>query len=250
MKAIILAAGRGSRLNNITDEKPKCLVNILGKPILEWQIEALNRSDVEDITVICGYRKDQISGNFITLENPRWNRTNMVSTLACASGVLRNDTCIVSYADIICRSSHIVALKNSPGDIAITYDTKWKNLWQLRFEDPMDDAETFLSKNGRLKEIGGTPSSLDDVHGQYMGLLKITPQGWLLIENYLNEIGPESTDQLDMTSLLSALLDRKVTITTVPVDGGWVEVDNPEDLDAYVKQLSAAQNWTHDWRNL
>ena len=81
MKAIILAAGRGSRLNNITDEKPKCLVNILGKPILEWQIEALNRSDVEDITVICGYRKDQISGNFITLENPRWNRTNMVSTL-------------------------------------------------------------------------------------------------------------------------------------------------------------------------
>ncbi len=77
MKAIILAAGRGSRLLSLTDDRPKCLVELYGKPLLDWQIKALRDAGIQDITVVRGYLKDKITGEFETLENPRWFKTNI-----------------------------------------------------------------------------------------------------------------------------------------------------------------------------
>ena len=81
-----------------------------------------------------------------------------------------------------------------------------------------------------------------------MGLLKMTPSGWSKIEDYLNELDVVQVAKLDMTSLLSNLLDRKLKIATIPVRAGWVEIDSPEDIAVYERAISNGALCAHDWR--
>ena len=72
MKVIILAAGRGSRLNELTERRPKCMVEIFGKPILHWQLEAIATAGLKDAVIVCGYEKNMIEADCQKIENPRW----------------------------------------------------------------------------------------------------------------------------------------------------------------------------------
>ncbi len=247
MKAIILAAGRGSRLNDLTDDKPKCMVEVCGASLLDWQTKALKSAGVSDVKIIRGYRKEMITGPFEFLENPRWMETQMVATLACADEALAKETHLISYSDIICHPDHMKTLMTNPGDIAITYDTEWERLWRARLENPEEDAETFEQEGGFLKEIGGKANSIAEISGQYMGLVKITPAGWFEISKYLNEIGKEKADRLDMTGLLSGLLKKGVAVSVSAVSGKWVEVDTQDDIAVYEKNITEP-GWLHDWR--
>ena len=60
MKAIILAAGRGSRMCQLTEEQPKCLTKLAGKSLLEWQQEALKATGIQEIVVVGGYRYEDL----------------------------------------------------------------------------------------------------------------------------------------------------------------------------------------------
>ena len=81
---IILAAGRGSRMKELTAEKPKCLLELAGKPLLHWQLAAMRRAGIEKSLVVRGYAGHCLQGDFETVENPRWENTNMLSSLLCA----------------------------------------------------------------------------------------------------------------------------------------------------------------------
>jgi choline kinase len=251
MKAIILAAGRGSRMGERTRDLPKCMATLAGRTLLEWQVSALRAGGIDDITVVRGYRAETIQGDFSSLDNPRWAETNMVRTLECAKDLLRSGPCLMSYSDIAYHPDHVRALSACPGDIAITYDKLWHELWSMRFEDPLSDAETFLQEDGVLKTIGGKTHDLSDIQGQYMGLVLFRPAGWNLAEQKLSSLGP-AADKLDMTSLLRALLTDGAEIRTVPVAGKWCEADNQDDLAQYEKRIektfSDNTSWSHDWR--
>lgn len=84
-RAIILAAGRGSRMGEATASKPKCLNLLAGKELLRWQLESLSKANIENVTVVRGYRSYMLEGNFETIDNTRWNETNMVASLFCVS---------------------------------------------------------------------------------------------------------------------------------------------------------------------
>lgn len=233
MKAIILAAGRGSRLCNLTQDKPKCMVELKNKPLLHWQIEALNGAGINDIYIVSGYLKDKIVANNIKLlENTRWYETNMVMSLLIAKVLLFEDTCIISYADIVYPTETIQILaQHKDDDLVITYNTQWFDLWKERFENPLSDAESFkIDNNGYLLEIGKKTNSLDDIQGQYMGLLKFTPKGSQIIIDYVNSLPKEKQDRLDMTSLLNQLIENNIKIKAIPIQGKWYEIDNENDL--------------------
>ena len=175
-RAIILAAGRGSRMKEHTKEKPKCLNILANDTLLNWQLKSLKEAGIEKITVVNGYKSDLIKGDFETVTNKRWNETNMVASLFCIP--LTKSSAIISYSDIVYKSEHVNSLKKSKGDIVITADLKWKELWELRFEDPLDDAETFISSGNILKHIGGKTGDISEIEAQYMGLLKLNESGW------------------------------------------------------------------------
>jgi choline kinase len=254
MKGIILAAGRGSRMSGLTEDKPKCLNVIAGKPLLFWQLEALDRAGVDDLAVVCGYRSETIAAlvdaapvRFDVLTNPCWAETNMLSTLYCAADWAVGGECVVSYSDILYPADHVRALMAAAQPLAITYDTEWEDLWRLRQEDPLTDAETFRQEGGRLLEIGAKPESLDQVQGQYMGLIKIDPEGWRVMRRRREELG-ERLNKTDMTSFLGGLLSEGVEIGAVAVAGRWCEVDSEKDLRAYEAALETG-TWGHDWRD-
>lgn len=248
MNAIILAAGRGSRMGELTEQGPKCLIELGGKTLLEWQVQALRYAGVSTITVVSGYSKEKYQHlPYSFLENPRWDKTNMVYTLCCAQSLLRTKPHLISYADIIYHPEIVSALARSASSISITYDEKWESLWRQRFKNPLEDAETFEVSNGKLVTIGGKPVTLSQVKGQYMGLLKITPDGWAQVERVLQGLSSEEVDNLDMTSLLEKLLKQNVYIEGVPIQGRWCEVDRKEDLNLYIKKIKS-QGWSHDWR--
>lgn len=230
MKAIILAAGRGSRMGNMTDEQPKCFVKMQGKRLLDWQLDALRENHIDEIAIVRGYRAECFTEPIRYFNNLRWAQTNMVASLVCAAEWLANDDCIVSYADIFYPPSTLVPLIACDADIVITYDPAWLKLWAKRFEDPLSDAETFkLKADGTLAEIGKKPTSLDQIEGQYMGLLKFKPQGWQKVQALLAEPGIDA-DRLDMTSLLNHLIQRDVAIHAIPITERWGEIDSQSDL--------------------
>ncbi|WP_027721177.1 phosphocholine cytidylyltransferase family protein [Maridesulfovibrio zosterae] len=248
MKAIILAAGRGSRMKNETTNKPKCLIELMGRPLLHWQLDALKKASVDQIMVVRGYLAGKLKGDFITIDNPRWAESNMVETLRKASSWLKDEPCIVSYSDIVYRPEHIRAICECDCDIGITYDIHWEYLWKLRFNNPLSDAEIFKESEGLLLEIGGRADNIDEIKGQYMGLLYFTPRGWDVVDGQLSELGQERVDKLDMTALLRLLLDKGVQIGAIPVHGGWVEADSMQDIRAYEDVLAWNDEWSHDWR--
>jgi len=235
MRAVILAAGRGSRMGQLGDERPKCLVEFGKKLLIERQVAALRSGGAQAVGVVRGYRADMIELPDLTyFHNERWSETNMVLSLAAAAEWLKLGPVIVSYADIFYRHELVRDLAAATGDLVIAYDRAWRSLWSRRFADPLADAETFQADaSGRLIEIGNKTSSINEIKGQYMGLLKFTPRAWKDVEALLATLDALTRDRLDMTGLLQRLLRRNVTINTFGTDGQWGEIDSPGDLALY-----------------
>jgi len=236
MKAIILAAGRGSRMKDLTDERPKCLVELRGKPLLEWQLEALRGAGISEIAIVTGYMSELLTNRGLTeFHNSRWADTQMVSSLACAQEWLQREPCIVSYSDIFYDAKAVVSLMECSGKIAVTYDLNWLALWEKRFGDPLLDSETFrLNKDQTLAEIGNKPKSVYEIEGQYMGLLRYTPEGWAQVLRIRAQMTPTECDRMHMTGTLQKVIEAGVVpIYAVPYEAEWGEVDTADDLAAY-----------------
>lgn len=236
MKAIILAAGRGSRMKRLTDESPKCLVTLRGRALLDWQIKALKEAGITGIAIVTGYKREMLSSRGLAeFHNPNWASTNMVSSLACAEAWLNSEPCIVSYSDIFYDMSAVTSLMNMAVDLAITYDPNWLKLWQQRFDDPLIDAETFkLDDTSHLVEIGNQPKSIEEVEGQYMGLLRFTPNAWQEVKRIRFELSQTERDSMHMTGTLQKVIEhRNIAITAVAYQSEWGEVDSEEDLKSY-----------------
>ncbi|MGB3705912.1 MAG: phosphocholine cytidylyltransferase family protein [Castellaniella sp.] len=240
MKALILAAGRGSRMEEMTDDAPKCLVRLQGKPLLEWQLAALKAAGIEDIGIVTGYRRELLSSYGLQeFHNPRWAETNMVTSLECAQEWLTSEPCIVSYSDIFYEPAAVKLLVESTATMAITYDPNWLSLWTARFGDPLLDAETFrIKESNTLVEIGRKPRSVQDIQGQYMGLLKFTPQSWIEIQNIRAELNPAQRDRMHCTGTLQAMVERgNVPVQALRYEGKWGEVDTQSDLAVFQRTL-------------
>lgn len=236
MRAVILAAGRGTRMKSLTDEKPKCLVELHGKALLDWQLEALRAAGVSDIAIVTGYKREMLANKGLTeFHNARWAETNMVSSLACAGSWLEPGPCIVSYSDIFYGSSAVKSLIKCSSLLAVTYDPNWLELWTRRFGDPLLDAETFrLAGNQSLYEIGKKPKSVDEIQGQYMGLMRLTPKGWAEIKQICSSLPPIERDKIHMTGILQKIIcAKRLDVMAVRYDGRWGEIDSNEDLGIY-----------------
>lgn len=218
---------------SLTENQPKCFTRLKGKALIEWQLKALRGAGIRDIAVVTGYQSHCFDYDLSYFFNDQWSESNMVTSLVTASSWLKQDVCIVSYGDIVYSTHAVRSLQATTGDIVISYDPNWLELWQMRFEQPLDDAESFRMNSGRLLEIGGQADSLEEVEGQYMGLLKITVEGWRQISSCLATLPVFKQKQLDMTGLLQRMLTRGTIIKTSPIKDRWFEVDSVSDLAFY-----------------
>jgi len=239
LKVVILAAGEGTRLRPYTLDRPKCMVEIDGVSLIDRQLEVLKSEGIGDIVIIGGYKSEMLKRGDIKLKvNDRYFETNMVWTLFSAEEELEGDI-IVSYGDIVYSKNILKALIKSKADIAVTIDMKWEGYWRERNENPLDDAETLkLRKDGTISEIGQKPSSLEEIEGQYMGLMKFSSEGVRQIKSAFHSalesgklLGKEVENSY-MTDLLQSIVNIGGKVASVQIDEDWVEVDTVEDLHA------------------
>ena len=235
MRAIILAAGRGSRMGTATSDKPKCLLEIKGKSLIQYQIEALEAAGVNKIALVTGYLAERLEPLSLTkFHNDKWYETNMVCSLTKAETWLSTYPCIVSYSDIFYESGIIKSLSKAHCDVAIAYDPDWKNLWNKRFDNPLEDAETFkISTKSLLLEIGQKTLDIDSIHGQYMGLLKFNPDGWNDIAETIHDLVQRKSKNIHLTEVLQEALKNGTRVQAVPNFDKWGEVDSQSDLELY-----------------
>lgn len=239
--AVIVAAGRGSRLKPFTDHAPKCLLPFAGRRLIDWQLTALRANGLEHIGIVRGYLKETLSGlGLQTWDNARWSETNMVYSLLCArEALLAANTVIVAYADIVYEPRHIAALLASEDDIAVTVDQNWLALWQQRFVDPLSDAESLkLGRDHAILDIGRKVQNLGEIQAQYMGLLRFSSAGIRMFIDYCDSLGT-AVETLSMTDVLAGMIRSGATIRGVPISGGWLEFDGTDDLSAYTRMYES-----------
>lgn len=238
VKAILLVAGEGSRLRPYTLDRPKCLVEIDGISLLDRQLAVLRKDPrVSRLVMIGGYRAEMLRRPGLDLKlNPRYFETNMVWTLFSAEEELVGNV-LICYGDIVYSSEVLRALLDCDADIATTIDKEWESYWRVRNENPLDDAETLkLHPDGRIYELGRKPKSLSEIEGQYMGLIKLSPKGIEILKQVFHrakatgQLGGKSVEKAYMTDLLQAVIDAGTPLQSVPVRGGWIEVDTVGDL--------------------
>lgn len=235
----MLVAGEGTRLRPYTDDRPKCMVEVDGVSLLDRQLAVLHSESVDDIVLVGGYRANMLANRGTKLVlNPRYFETNMVWTLFCAEEELVGDV-LICYGDIVYSKEILSALLASPEDIALSIDMQWEGYWSARNENPLDDAETLKwLPDGRIAEIGKKPISLDQIQGQYMGLLKFSPVGLAQLRKVFHQacteggIQGKSPEKAYMTDLIQELINRGVPVYGVPIDKEWVEVDTVSDLQS------------------
>lgn len=238
MKAIILAAGRGSRLGEQTRARPKCLVELGGQALLDRQLSALHAGGITEVIIVTGYCKELLQrAGCRTVHNQDWAHTNMVASLLCAADNV-DEPVIVSYSDIVYSPAIIGRLAQAKGDIVIAYDPKWLRLWSLRFDDPLSDAESFrIDADSRVNEIGARSNDVRMIQGQYMGLLKLTPVALKRIRAAFVSAG-NTGKRMDITTLLSLLINDGQAVYGVACSSGWCEIDSEHDL-AVAEELLA-----------
>jgi len=242
-RLIILAAGQGTRLKPYTDNLPKCMVEIHGKPILQWQVETARHAGIDHIIIVRGCLSNAVNITGVTyVENPRYAETNMVETLFCARDYISELT-VVSYGDILYERQVLEKVLNSKSEISVVVDLKWKTYWEERFDNPLDDAETLrMDSSGKIIEIGQLPSTFSDIEAQYIGLTAFKGKGIRVLkdtygqENEAYQRGENfickerNLSQLYMTDLIQGIITKGNWVAQVPVSGNWLEIDSLKDF--------------------
>jgi choline kinase len=242
MRAIILAAGQGTRLAPHNDDRPKCLVELAGRTMLGRQLAVLAAAGIDDIVLVGGYRADQLAGLSPKLVvNKDFASTNMVHSLFCAQEFLDGgDDILIAYSDIVYEARVLQALLAGPDGVGVAVNTAWRALWRARMDDPLADAESLrMAPDGRLLEIGQKAAGYAEIEGQYMGLIKVSANRAPMLLGVYEEMAGlprysgAAHGNMYLTDYLQRLCDLDWPIHGVTVDGGWLEVDSVEDLAVY-----------------
>ncbi len=242
MRAIIIGAGRGQRLQPLTDDSHKTLTETKGKRILDWILDALVGGGVDDIVYIDGFHGEVIRAEypqFTYVRNADWESNNIMESLMCAEEYM-NVPFISTYCDILYTPALVKALVESPADIALGMDTDWVEHYRYRTQHPPRDAEKATVRDGLVTKVnrGLNP---EIVYGEFIGVAKFTVAGAQSLRGHYHRCkrayagGPfrESPrfERSMLIHLLDEMIEQGVPIAHVDTPGDYREIDTHEDRE-------------------
>jgi phosphoenolpyruvate phosphomutase len=237
--AIVLAAGRGRGLEAQTVDRPKIMLNIAGKPLLRWLIDGFKKQQINQITVVGGYRAEAIETAGIKLVlNERHGQTGELASLACAVAGLETDT-VISYGDLLFRSYVLRALVESKGEFSVVVDSSEfgddnRTVRDFAYCSRADDRGLFGTAV-HLQRVVGSKEPAPTAHGRWIGLLNVSRGGVERLQRVLAQLQTRPDfDSLDMPALLNALVADGAAIEVQYVHGHWRGVNDLEDLQSAV----------------
>lgn len=247
MKAIILAAGQGTRLKKYTENLPKGMLEFKGKTIIERQIEMYRKCGINDISIATGFAAEKINYEGVKYyKNEDYANTNMVESLMAAKEEFSEDL-IVSYSDILFDEVMLKKMMERKADYLVAVDTNWKPYWEARYGKVDFDTESLsLDADNNILELGKEAPKLEDIDARYVGLLKFSKAGLDMIQNILTRDYKEYQDKpwkqsgkpirkAYMTDLLQAVIESGNRVKAELFQNGWIEFDTNEDYETACK---------------
>jgi choline kinase len=229
MKAVILAAGRGTRIRSVHGERPKCLIEVDNTTILDHQLDALAMVGINDIAIVVGYEKEQIiahvnamkliTQNVHFIENPVFASTNNIYSLWLALDWLRGDSFIVFNADTIFDPEILHLALRPCAPISLSVDPLWRD--ETTKVIIVDDHVIRVSKKISREEFSGTSIGITvfckAVQDRFFHKMHD-----LIAASHVNEL---------FTVAVEELANEGVTVGFTSTDGlPWAEIDDPVDL--------------------
>jgi choline kinase len=248
MKAIIIAAGPSTRLRPFTEYKPKCLLEIEGKTILNRTLDVFYSCGINDIVIIRGYQKETINlPNIRYYDNDDFYNNNILESLFYAESEMV-DEFIFTYSDILYSKEVVQKLLKSPHDFSLVIDTDWEIRYEGRTKHPTDEAELALVTDGKVTHLSKFFNP-DIAYGEFIGLCKISKKGAEIFTRNYNRAKYNKTckyagrfhdattfEKAYLTDMFEELIFRGYPIYSVDIQGKWVELDTDQDYE-FAKQL-------------
>ncbi len=253
MKVIILAAGMASRLRPLTNDKPKCMIKLFNETLIERQIKIFHSCNINDITIVTGYRSEIIDiPNVNYVKNENYETTNMNESLFCALES-SNSPVLVTYSDIVFEQKIIQEMLEITDVIRLAVNLNWKKYYQNRKNHPLSEAENVLVENERILQIRKNISkSLQNQQiGEFLGIMMLSSDHVkILLERYSylkkNHIGTfhnsSSLSNAYITDMLQEIINCGINVNPVFTEGRWFEIDTPEDLKNAEKLINKFQS--------
>ncbi|HSD87580.1 MAG TPA: phosphocholine cytidylyltransferase family protein [Kofleriaceae bacterium] len=250
-RAILIAAGRGKRLGAHTDEVPKCMVEIGGKPILGWVWDALSAQGVEELVVIRGYRGDVLETfvrsfvrNAIFVDNREWETNNVLLSLAHARPYLDQPT-YLTYSDIVFTRDVAAAAAASTAEIGLVVDREFRTIYDGRTEHPLEEGEVAdLLPDGTVARVGKKALPPAEAVGEFIGLSRLGARGAAIVARSLDQLAQRFAGREEepfqraaryrnayLTDLWQQLIDTGIQIDPIFIEGQWREIDTGQDLE-------------------
>jgi UDP-N-acetylglucosamine diphosphorylase / glucose-1-phosphate thymidylyltransferase / UDP-N-acetylgalactosamine diphosphorylase / glucosamine-1-phosphate N-acetyltransferase / galactosamine-1-phosphate N-acetyltransferase len=234
--AVVLAAGKGTRMGTVTDETPKPMLLIQGKPMLEHILEGLAAAGVENFFIVVGYRHQLIEQYFrgwhppeapaeraVKLEFRVQESVNGTGTATrLAKEFAGDESFLLTYADILCDASEYVRC----GTVLHEQPTTTAVIAIKAVDDPWQGAAVY-EEQGRIRSIIEKPAKgTSTTHWNSAGFYAFRP----ILFQYLDRLEPSPRGEYELTSALDRMLDDSLELRISTVEGKWRDVGRPDDL--------------------
>ncbi|MFT7579980.1 MAG: phosphoenolpyruvate phosphomutase [Myxococcota bacterium] len=237
-KAVLLAASKGTNFGNLTDDKPKAMLEVEGKAVIASSVKTLRDSGIRDITIVTGYKPEAFNiGTVKYVQNTGWESNGEVGSLLAAKDKIEGKT-VIAYGDVVVRPFVMKNLVKSDADFTVVVDYKqpasknrksvdWARVTPERVE------------SGALKDTAYTLAKIDDqiapsdASGEWIGLLAVNEDGGKILREALELDGVASWS---VPQLLNHLVEsNKATVAVQYIHENWLDVDDIADLSDLYK---------------
>ena len=248
MKAIVIAAGEGSRMGNLTQNIPKPLVMVNGKSIIERQISILKKNGILDIIIITGPHHEKFNFEKIRyVRDKNFLEHDQLGRLITAQKEIDGDV-IILFADIIFENTVLTKILESKSDISIAVDMNCESTYALRSDNSFDEADKVRFEQGNVSRIFKTMTEADKKFeiGEFIGLMKLSKNGSKQLVECYEKIqsvhkgrfhDAVSLEKAKLVDILQELIENKIRIDAIPITGEWCEIDTEEDLEIAKKKF-------------
>jgi phosphoenolpyruvate phosphomutase len=234
-RAIVLAASRGDNLDEVTQDRPKVMLQISGQPLLRRLVDAFRKQNVADITVVAGYRPDAIDvpGPAVVV-NAEYETTGELASLACALDRFGEDT-VITYGDLLFRRYILRDLLEADADLTVVVDSSPAATapCDVAYTDSPDERGVFghdvsLQRVVHVQAGAALPAGSA---GRWIGMLRVRGPGREQLLSALHALRARPDfNTLGMPDLLNALVAAGQRVKVLYVTGHWLDVNDHESL--------------------
>ncbi len=237
-RALILAASRGAELGELTEIRPKTMVNVRGRPLLSHIVSAYNAAGVKHIGVVRGYRAEAVDLPSLSYaDNPEYADSGELLSLAKGLESDADDSMdlFVSYGDVLFNHYILDALNEAGDEFAIAVDTDWRESANRgRVADYVACTQAHSRRNFYqqvfLESVSETLPE-DRIHGEWMGFLKVASGAMPRFREIVNTLAASPANRhAKMQAVLAELMRRGERIRVIYTTGHWLDVDSLDDV--------------------